>query len=291
MGLHARVPGMPPDETAPTFDLQSHSTHSDGSLPPAEVVARAADAGVDAVRADRPRHRRRCARGARQRRVLSTSNSSRRWSSPRSTASTRTCTSSATGSTTPTATLLATLADFRPDRIRRILAMADNLRELGFTIDPAARSTRRPADRTWRPRCSHDNDLTLMSTENEALRPLPRPGHADLRRAFAARPSSEAIEVIHAAGGVAVWAHPYWDVEQAERHAARVRAPPRPRRRRGLLRHPHGGADPPSTRAGARARADHDRLDRLPRARTPALQSLPGVFPPRPEPHLGLLSG
>ena len=26
----------------------------------------------------------------------------------------------------------------------------------------------------------------------------------------------EAIEVIHAAGGVAVWAHPYWDVEQAE---------------------------------------------------------------------------
>ena len=26
----------------------------------------------------------------------------------------------------------------------------------------------------------------------------------------------EAIEVIHAAGGLAVWAHPYWDVEQAE---------------------------------------------------------------------------
>ena len=26
----------------------------------------------------------------------------------------------------------------------------------------------------------------------------------------------EAIEVIHQAGGLAVWAHPYWDVEQAE---------------------------------------------------------------------------
>ena len=26
----------------------------------------------------------------------------------------------------------------------------------------------------------------------------------------------QAIEVIHAAGGLAVWAHPYWDVEQAE---------------------------------------------------------------------------
>ena len=34
---------MPGD---PTFDLQSHSTHSDGALAPAEVVKRAADAGV-----------------------------------------------------------------------------------------------------------------------------------------------------------------------------------------------------------------------------------------------------
>src|SRR3954468_14540971 len=32
---------------APTFDLQSHSTHSDGHLPAAEVVARAAAAGVE----------------------------------------------------------------------------------------------------------------------------------------------------------------------------------------------------------------------------------------------------
>jgi 3',5'-nucleoside bisphosphate phosphatase len=29
------------------FDLQSHSTHSDGTLPAAEVVQRAADAGVE----------------------------------------------------------------------------------------------------------------------------------------------------------------------------------------------------------------------------------------------------
>ena len=30
----------------PTFDLQSHSTHSDGALAPTEVVEAAADAGV-----------------------------------------------------------------------------------------------------------------------------------------------------------------------------------------------------------------------------------------------------
>jgi hypothetical protein len=34
----------------PAFDLQSHSTHSDGALPAAEVVARAAAAGVVVVR-------------------------------------------------------------------------------------------------------------------------------------------------------------------------------------------------------------------------------------------------
>ena len=32
---------------APTFDLQSHSVHSDGHLPAAEVVRRAAEAGVE----------------------------------------------------------------------------------------------------------------------------------------------------------------------------------------------------------------------------------------------------
>src|SRR5438067_5559022 len=32
---------------APTFDLQSHSTYSDGVLPPSEVVERAAQAGVE----------------------------------------------------------------------------------------------------------------------------------------------------------------------------------------------------------------------------------------------------
>ena len=39
-------PPMPTEQTAPTFDLQSHSTYSDGTLPPAEVVERAANAGV-----------------------------------------------------------------------------------------------------------------------------------------------------------------------------------------------------------------------------------------------------
>ena len=46
MGLLEGFPPMPAQQTAPTFDLQSHSTYSDGALPPAEVVERAANAGV-----------------------------------------------------------------------------------------------------------------------------------------------------------------------------------------------------------------------------------------------------
>src|SRR4051794_19080514 len=44
----ARIRSAAPVTTAPpTFDLQAHSLASDGTLPPAEVVARAAAAGVE----------------------------------------------------------------------------------------------------------------------------------------------------------------------------------------------------------------------------------------------------
>ena len=47
MGLHGRVPADGHrHKPRPTFDLQSHSTYSDGALAPAEVVERAANAGV-----------------------------------------------------------------------------------------------------------------------------------------------------------------------------------------------------------------------------------------------------
>src|SRR3982750_956179 len=42
-GVSTTVPRLP----APRFDLQSHSIHSDGALPPGEVVALAAAAGVE----------------------------------------------------------------------------------------------------------------------------------------------------------------------------------------------------------------------------------------------------
>ncbi len=44
------------------------------------------------------------------------------------------------------------------------------------------------------------------------------------------RPSSyDAIDLIHAAGGVAVWAHPFWDLEHDD-ETLRHRGPASPRR-------------------------------------------------------------
>ena len=76
--------------------------------------------------------------------------------------------------------------------------------------------------------------------------------------------AEQAIALIHEAGGVAVIAHPYWDISEPDRG----RGPdplPRRRRRRDLLPDPHQGADrtppPPLRRAGPRPH----RLLRLPR--------------------------
>ena len=120
-------------------------SHSDGALPPAEVVERAAAAGVELFALTDHDTVDGVARGGRAARASSACATPRRRALGRSTAATRTCTSSATSSTSPTPTLLATLEDFRGDRARRIDAMADRLRELGFELDDAPLVARREA--------------------------------------------------------------------------------------------------------------------------------------------------
>src|SRR5215217_4964647 len=118
----------------PDFDLQSHSLHSDGTLPAAEVVAHAAAAGIrlmaltdhdtvdgveEALRVARE-HGMRCSPAAELSSVsgefedLHVLGYELRHDDPG---------------------LRATLADFRADRGRRIWAMADRLEELGFVLD------------------------------------------------------------------------------------------------------------------------------------------------------------
>jgi len=212
---------MEPAHVAPDFDLQSHSVESDGALPPADVVAAAAASGiklmaltdhdtvdgVPAALAAAREHGLRCSPAAELSSVsgefedLHVCGYELRHDDPE---------------------LRATLADFRADRGRRIWAMADRLEELGFALDRSELvASERAGAPLGRP---HLADAVLAHPANAAkLRaegiagkdalfpPYLVPGAA----AYVARsrPTVEqAIDVIHAAGGVAVWAHPFWDI-------------------------------------------------------------------------------
>lgn len=214
---------MQPAHVAPDFDLQSHSVESDGSLRPADVVARAATSGIrlmaltdhdtvdgvdEALRAARD-HGLRCSPAAELSSVsgefedLHVCGYELRHDDPE---------------------LLATLADFRADRGRRIWAMADRLEELGFALDRSELRAREAAGAPLgRP---HLADAVLTHPANAAKLRADGIGGKDTlfppylvpgAKAYVARSRptvEEAIEVIHAAGGVAVWAHPFWDIAE-----------------------------------------------------------------------------
>jgi predicted metal-dependent phosphoesterase TrpH len=209
----------------PDFDLQSHSVASDGALAPAEVVASAAASGMrlmaltdhdtvdgvpEALRAARG-HGLRCSPAAELSSVsgefedLHVCGYELRHDDP---------------------VLRDTLADFRADRGRRIWAMADRLEELGFVLDRGDLRAREASGAPLgRP---HLADAVLAHPGNAArLRAEGIDGKDTLFPPYLvpgavayvarSRPTVEdAIEVIHAAGGVAVWAHPFWDIAQPE---------------------------------------------------------------------------
>jgi predicted metal-dependent phosphoesterase TrpH len=106
--------------------------------------------------------------------------------------------------------------------------MADRLRELGFALDeaPLRRETLgRPhlaeallshpanAERLRAEGIAGKNDLFPRYLVPGAIAYVPR-----------SRPTvPEAIELIHAAGGVAVWAHPFWDLDDPDETLASLR--------------------------------------------------------------------
>jgi predicted metal-dependent phosphoesterase TrpH len=206
-------------KSPPTFDLQSHSLYSDGSLSPSAVVELAAAAGVkllalsDHDTVAGVEEALQAAVGAGVRVVAAVEISAIGWGEgdlhvlgylldhrdPR---------------------LLGALERFRSDRERRARAMADSLRELGFELDQRLLDARAQAGETiGRPHLAeavvgHSGNAERLAAENLAdpsrfLEAYLVPG----RPAFKPRltPSvEEAIDAIHAAGGLAVWAHPFW---------------------------------------------------------------------------------
>jgi predicted metal-dependent phosphoesterase TrpH len=207
----------------PTFDLQSHSTCSDGSLEPAAVVAAAAAAGVRLLALtdhDTVEGIPEAIEAAREREIglvpaveLSTAD--------------------VLGEDfhvlgyriDHTDSLLARrLHGWCEDRARRIERMAARLTELGLPPDRAELDRRRangcPIGRPHlataaitanRERLRREG-LDECSAFLEAYLVPGAPAYS--RRTTPTVP--EAIEAIHDAGGVAVWAHPFWDLAGPE---------------------------------------------------------------------------
>jgi 3',5'-nucleoside bisphosphate phosphatase len=211
---------------SPTFDLQSHSLHSDGALAPGAVVAAAFDAGVelfalsdhdtvagveDALQA---------ARELGMRVVPAVEISAIGW---------REGDLHVLGYLLDyrDAALLRALNDFRADRERRARAMTDALRQLGFELDDTLLQARAQAGETiGRPHLaqavvSHPANSTRLRAEGRSD-PGAFLGAYLVPGAPAFKPRStptvpQAIEAIRAAGGLAVWAHPFWAPVPSER--------------------------------------------------------------------------
>ena len=207
------------------FDLQSHSTHSDGALEAAEVVDRAARAGVtllaltdhdtvsgvaEALRAGE-RH------GVRVVPAVEIS--------AVDTGSKEPCELHILGynidHTGPPVT--DRLAAFLADREKRTLRMRDGLREAGFELDEAEIERRiaegKPIGRPHLAAAvlgAAANAQRLKDEQIDDIGSLIRGYLIEGKPAFRLRETptvAEAVEAIHDAGGVAVWAHPFWDIE------------------------------------------------------------------------------
>jgi 3',5'-nucleoside bisphosphate phosphatase len=212
------MPRVPTDE-APRFDLQSHSTCSDGTLEPAAVVTAAAHAGVTLL-------------------ALTDHDTVAGVSAAQAAAAehaialvpaVEVSTVDALGEDFHVlgygidhtdAALGERLDAWRADRAARIDRMADLLAGLGLPPDRGEIEARRAAGLpVGRPHLAtaaiaanreqlQAEGLGESSAFLEAYLCRGRPAYS--RRTTPTVP--EVIAAIHAAGGVAVWAHPFWDL-------------------------------------------------------------------------------
>ncbi len=218
----------------PRFDLQSHSTASDGSLPPAEVVQRAADAGVellalsdhdtvggvaDALEA-----------GARVGVRIVPAVEISAVDDGAATARELHILGYDVDHTGPP--LTDALVDFLADREKRTLRMRDALREVGFELDEATIEQRiadgKPIGRPHLAEAVLSAPANAQRLEHEQIDDvgsLIRGYLIEGKPAFRLRETptvAEAIDAIHDAGGVAVWAHPFWDIDADEEVLASI---------------------------------------------------------------------
>jgi predicted metal-dependent phosphoesterase TrpH len=210
------------------FDLQSHSTHSDGELAAEEVVRRAAEAGVELLALsdhDTVSGVSEALAAGEQAgmRVIPAVEIS---SVDDGAAERRELHILGYGIDHEGEQLTRKLVEFLADREQRTLRMAAALTELGFELDEAELSARRAAGKPiGRPHvaaavlAAPANASRLAQEQIDDVGSLIRAYLIEGRPAFLLRETptvGQAIEAIHEAGGVAVWAHPFWDVSDAD---------------------------------------------------------------------------
>jgi predicted metal-dependent phosphoesterase TrpH len=218
----------------PRFDLQSHSTHSDGALSATEVVQRAAEAGVEllalsdhdtvsgvseAIAAGQ-------GLGVRVVAAVEISAVDEHSPVPRELH----ILGYNIDHTGPV--LTEKLAEFLADREHRTLRMAAALKELGFELDEDQLNARVAAGKPiGRPHLAEAvlsapaNAGRLADESIDDVGSLIRGYLIEGRPAFRLRQTptvAQAVQAIHQAGGVAVWAHPFWDISDPDEVLATI---------------------------------------------------------------------
>jgi len=213
---------------APRFDLQSHSTHSDGALAAAEVVQRAAEAGVELLALS-------------DHDTVSGVSEAIAAGAQHGVRIVPAVEISAVDEGAPVgrelhilgydidhtgALITQRLAAFLADREKRTLRMRDGLLEAGLELDQRAIDERIAEGKPiGRPHLAEAvlaapaNAQRLQDEDIDDIGSLIRGYLIDGKPAFRLRETptvAEAIEAIHAAGGVAIWAHPFWDVSDPD---------------------------------------------------------------------------
>ena len=208
--------------TAPTFDLQCHSTCSDGALAPAAVVAAAAAAGVTLLALtdhDTVDGVEEALAAAHEHGIVLVP-------------AVELSTVDELGEDFHVlgydidhtdGALEALLTTWRADRADRIERMAQRLCDAGLPPDRDALDARLAAGQPLgRPHLA----AAAVAAHHARLEPLGLAEPSAFLAAYlipgcpaycrrASPTVAEAIDAIHAAGGVAVWAHPFWDLWQA----------------------------------------------------------------------------
>jgi predicted metal-dependent phosphoesterase TrpH len=210
----------------PRFDLQSHSTHSDGELAAAEVVQRAAESGVellalsdhDTISGVSEALQAGERAGVR---VVSAVEIS---AVDAGASVGRELHILGYGIDHEGALLTERLAEFLADREHRTLRMAAALRELGLELDESEISARVAAGQPiGRPHLAEAvlrapaNASRLEAEGIDDIGSLIRAYLIEGRPAYRLRETptvAQAVEAIHEAGGVAIWAHPFWDLSE-----------------------------------------------------------------------------